>query len=380
MHHAVLSGNRSGPQASAVGHLRPVVRCDAAGDGAGGQAFQAAHVQDDGCAAAADVFRGDASAASPARSRSAVDLLKALWAFTRPHTIYGTTLSICCTSALALNSAPALSLRVWGMLAVGLACGLLSNVAITGLNQIYDVEIDKINKPYLPIASGALSPPEANRIVGAATLLAAALSFAPALFAGPALAPASPALPATIVFSLLLGFAYSAPPFRLKRFPLAASLCIFVVRGLVANLGFFAHARWAAGLPLSGAARPLSFAAGVFSAFGLVIALLKDVPDVAGDRQHRIRSFAVRLGERPVFAFSVAALAATYAYGFVVAGLRSPVAWSRTLQCAAHAGLGALALWRARGVEPASSASVTAYYMFMWKLFYAEYLLLPFFR
>lgn len=32
------------------------------------------------------------------------------------------------------------------------------NGYIVGINQIYDVEIDSVNKPFLPIASGELSP------------------------------------------------------------------------------------------------------------------------------------------------------------------------------------------------------------------------------
>ena len=31
------------------------------------------------------------------------------------------------------------------------------NVCIVGINQLYDVEIDRVNKPYLPLASGELS-------------------------------------------------------------------------------------------------------------------------------------------------------------------------------------------------------------------------------
>ena len=34
---------------------------------------------------------------------------------------------------------------------------LLMNICIVGLNQIFDVPIDRINKPYLPLASGEFS-------------------------------------------------------------------------------------------------------------------------------------------------------------------------------------------------------------------------------
>lgn len=42
-------------------------------------------------------------------------------------------------------------------LAQALASALLMNVCIVGLNQLYDVEIDKVNKPYLPLASGEMT-------------------------------------------------------------------------------------------------------------------------------------------------------------------------------------------------------------------------------
>ena len=34
---------------------------------------------------------------------------------------------------------------------------LLMNICIVGLNQLYDIDIDRVNKPYLPLASGELS-------------------------------------------------------------------------------------------------------------------------------------------------------------------------------------------------------------------------------
>ena len=35
--------------------------------------------------------------------------------------------------------------------------GCLANLYIVGINQLSDIEIDKVNKPYLPLASGELS-------------------------------------------------------------------------------------------------------------------------------------------------------------------------------------------------------------------------------
>lgn len=49
----------------------------------------------------------------------------------------------------------------WGLLpraVLGVLALLCGNGYIVGINQIYDVDIDAINKPFLPVASGELSP------------------------------------------------------------------------------------------------------------------------------------------------------------------------------------------------------------------------------
>ena len=56
------------------------------------------------------------------------------------------------------------------------------------------------------------------------------------------------------------------------------------------------------------------------------------------------------------------------------------VGWSRVVTVAAHAAMGALLLWRARQTDLSQSSDVYACYMFVWKLFYAEYLVIPFLR
>jgi homogentisate phytyltransferase/homogentisate geranylgeranyltransferase len=116
---------------------------------------------------------------------------------------------------------------------------LLMNLYITGLNQITDVEIDKVKKPYLPIASGDLSPQNATIIVTIALILSLAMGLShPGL--------GSRGLNVALWGSMVLGTMYSLPPFRLKRFPLLAAVCIVAVRGTIINAGFFAHAKAAA--------------------------------------------------------------------------------------------------------------------------------------
>ena len=109
------------------------------------------------------------------------------------------------------------------------AC-LCGNIYIVGLNQLEDIEIDRINKPHLPIASGEFS----KRLGTAIVLLTGGLALLLSAWGGAFLW-------ATVWSSLAIGTVYSLPPIRLKRFPVWASLCIFSVRGAIVNLGLFLH-------------------------------------------------------------------------------------------------------------------------------------------
>jgi homogentisate solanesyltransferase len=49
----------------------------------------------------------------------------------------------------------------WALLpraVLGVLALLCGNGYIVGINQIYDVDIDAVNKPFLPVAAGELSP------------------------------------------------------------------------------------------------------------------------------------------------------------------------------------------------------------------------------
>lgn len=84
---------------------------------------------------------------------------------------------------------------------------------------------------------------------------------------------------ATLFASTLLGSLYSIPPIRLKRYPLLASFCILVVRGVLVNIGFSQHARIVAGYGATLSASCLFYSV-FFALFGIAIALMKDIPDV----------------------------------------------------------------------------------------------------
>lgn len=76
---------------------------------------------------------------------------------------------------MALRGVDDLSLAVaWGV-AQALVPALLMNLCIVGFNQLCDVEIDKVNKPYLPLASGEFSPALGRALVVASGMASLAL-------------------------------------------------------------------------------------------------------------------------------------------------------------------------------------------------------------
>lgn len=52
--------------------------------------------------------------------------------------------------------------------------------------------------------------------------------------------------------------------------------------------------------------------------------------------------------------------------------------WSKVATVSAHAFLGYMLFQRARRTDLTSSKAIYSCYMFCWKLFYTEYLLIPF--
>lgn len=87
---------------------------------------------------------------------------RALYKFTRPHTIRGTILgSVAGTTRALIDTPGAIASARWGVMLprafVGMFALLFGNAFIVGINQIYDKEIDEMNKPFLPVASGEMS-------------------------------------------------------------------------------------------------------------------------------------------------------------------------------------------------------------------------------
>ena len=294
--------------------------------------------------------------------------LYAFWKFSRPHTIYGTSLSVLglyvISIALTNSHFPfPNSYSLFSLLGAWIAC-LSGNVYIVGLNQLQDVEIDKINKPHLPVASGEFTQRTGEIIVIITGMLALSLSWL-----------LGPFLFGMVAISLAIGTAYSLPPIRLKRFPFWAAICIFSVRGAIVNLGLFLHFSWV--LQAQQSIPPVVYALTWFIlVFTIAIAIFKDIPDMEGDRQYNITTFTIKLGKETVFNLSRWLLTLCYA-GMIVVGLLGFTKVNSVFVVAVHSLILGFMWWQTQQTDLQDKISTTGAYKFIWKLFYLEYLIFP---
>ena len=302
---------------------------------------------------------------SPASSISHSSSFKSFWQFSRPHTIIGTSLSVLALYFIALGTTnTSITLfNIEQMIAVWLAC-LCGNVYIVGLNQLTDVEIDRINKPHLPVASGAFTLKQGWRIVALMGLTAIAISVLSGAW-----------LFATVGISLIIGTAYSLPPIRLKQFPFFAAFCILTVRGIVVNLGLFLHySRQFQGREFINA--DVWLLTLFILLFTIAIAIFKDVPDLEGDRKYNIATFSLILGKTRVFQLTCGVIALCY-LGMIAAGFIGLSGINTRFFIIYHSILLGLLGWRSLDVDLEEKSAIASFYQFIWKLFFLEYLLFP---
>jgi homogentisate phytyltransferase / homogentisate geranylgeranyltransferase len=292
------------------------------------------------------------------------NLLYAFWKFSRPHTIIGTSLSVFALYFIAFAISPSTTNHsLIGLLDAWAAC-LCGNVYIVGLNQLEDVDIDKINKPHLPLASGEFSQKQGQWIVGICGFFALLLAWWGGVF-----------LLGMVWMSLAIGTAYSLPPIRLKRFPFWAAICIFSVRGSIVNLGLFLH--------FNSVFQQNPFipsAVWILTAFILVftfaIAIFKDIPDMEGDLKYNITTFTIKLGSQAVFNLALWVL--TFCYmGMILAGAFNLAEVNTIFLIFTHL-LALAAMWaRSWAVDLQDKSAIASFYQFIWKLFFVEYFIFP---
>jgi homogentisate phytyltransferase / homogentisate geranylgeranyltransferase len=301
----------------------------------------------------------------PKPLQSSFQWLYAFWKFSRPHTIIGTSLSVLglYLISIAVSSTGFALTQINSVLGAWLAC-LCGNVYIVGLNQLEDIEIDKVNKPHLPLASGEFSRKQGQIIVILTGIFALALAWlnGPYLFG-------------MVAVSLAIGTAYSLPPIRLKQFPFWAALCIFSVRGTIVNLGLYLHFSWLLqnkqSIPL-----PVWILTVFILIFTFAIAIFKDIPDMEGDRLYNITTLTIQLGPQAVFNLAMWVLTVCY-LGMVIVGVLRLGTINSVFLVVTHLVILCWMWMQSLAVDINDKTAIAQFYQFIWKLFFLEYLMFP---
>lgn len=285
--------------------------------------------------------------------------LKTYWQFSRPHTIIGSVCSVTALYIIALNGKDIFH-HAW-LYSATLAAALACNIFIVGINQIEDVELDKINKPYLPLAAGTLSKRKALQIVWCCLFICLTAAFILSYF-----------LAALIGLILLIGVAYSLPPVKLKKHHLPAALAITVVRGFLVNVGMFLH--FQKEINHNNAIPDYVWCITFFiMAFSIAIAWFKDLPDTEGDNQFKIKTLAVLYNKKTALWCGTLLVSLAYLY---------MIFWSTTAHYAhtyfllvSHTVLFILFLLNFFSVKLNEQLSVKRFYLRFWVFFFAEYII-----
>jgi homogentisate phytyltransferase/homogentisate geranylgeranyltransferase len=271
----------------------------------------------------------------------------------------GTTVSIVSLQILALGLGQTWDRDTWGELLITWIACLGANVAIVGVNQIIDVDIDRVNKPDLPLPAGLITSHQAWLITAISAVVGLSLSALADIY-----------LLAVVSLSLLIGFAYSVPPLRWKRYALWAGIAIIAVRGSIVNLGLFWHFTGRVHLP------PVIAMITMFMViFGLVIALAKDAPDTTGDRAFGIQTVALGWGATTVLQGTGWLLTGLYTIGAVVSyGLNAQL-------LSMGLGVCGLVVWeqtrRIASTQDLCPQAMKNFYQFIWRMFYVSYGIFP---
>ncbi len=203
--------------------------------------------------------------------------LELYWTFARPFTLVPPMIGIFSGSLIGYGASHA-RLRVLHLGLAVLAAGVL-NAASNGLNQICDLENDRVNKPHRPLPSGKMTPAQAWTFVALTYLAALAM-----------VAVVNWETFAIYIVAALATVAYSAPPIRLKRHPLGSNLIIALIRGELLKV-----AGWAAVSTVLHSIEPW-YIGFIYFVFLLGATTTKDFADIEGDRAAGCITLPVRFG------------------------------------------------------------------------------------
>ncbi len=166
----------------------------------------------------------------------------------------------------------------------GAAMAALLNAGNNALNQIYDLDIDRVNKPKRPLPSGRLT-------IGQVWVFTS-LTYAMALVLAWLVAPGGRHECFWLVAAAVVcTYFYSVPPFRTKRLGIWANVTIAIPRGVLLKVAGWSSVKTIAGI------EPWYIGA-IFGLFLLGATTTKDFADMEGDRRGGCRTLPIQYGVR----------------------------------------------------------------------------------
>ncbi len=204
----------------------------------------------------------------------------------RPFTLVAPALGFFSGAVTAIGAAPA-EAWTWTVVepgVIGAAMAAVFNAGSNALNQIYDLDIDRINKPKRPIPSGRLTIGQAWQF----TVVAYALTLWLAWLVAPAGRHECFWIVAVAVVATIV---YSVPPLRTKQRGMWANLTIAIPRGVLLKV-----AGWSAVKTVIGT-EPW-FIGAIFGLFLIGASTTKDFADMEGDAQGGCRTLPILYGVR----------------------------------------------------------------------------------
>lgn len=232
-------------------------------------------------------MQADLSAPYPSR-HTVGQWLRGLYRFSRPESTLGSTV-MCTAIAAALLPAIPYDPSILAKITACIISLSLWTIAGHGINQIYDLPVDRINKPDFPLPSGIMTVQQAWIVSVGTGVVGSLLAWW--------------AMPLWLALSFV-GFmtwasaVYSVPRFgsrTVRQSPLLPKLLTICFRAIVYPTTTFLTVWYLS------PARSVDL---VYLAFILTFALLfcvgmntfEDIPDMRGDKEGGYRSFALKLG------------------------------------------------------------------------------------
>ncbi len=202
------------------------------------------------------------------------------WDFTRPFTQLPPALGMVSGGIAAYGAYPeeVFSWVIVFHIFLGAILAASLNAASNGINQIFDLKIDRINKPKRELPSGRMTINEAWGI----SIFFYILTLSIAAYIG---------MECFILVTIgaFMTYVYSAPPFRTKRWGVAANLTIAIPRGVLLKVAGWSCVKtvmnfepWYIGL--------------IFGSFLLGAATTKDFSDMKGDKAEGCITLPIKYG------------------------------------------------------------------------------------